>query len=181
MFQTDLIEKCRNNNRRAQLKLYRQYCDAMFCVAKRYMHNREDAEDAVQEAFIKVFQKLHQYREEVAFGAWLKRIVINHCLDRVRKEKERLLSVKDVFPEIVAEDTETEGWFVEDSVTQKMVVRTMEQLPENSRYVVMLFLVEGYDHEEISEILGITEVNSRTLLSRGKKKLREMLREYREA
>lgn len=175
MFQTDLIEKCRDNNRRAQLKLYRQYCDAMFCVAKRYLNSREDAEDAVQESFVKAFQKLYQYKEEVTFGAWLKRIVINHCLDRVKAEKERLLSIEDVFPE-VAEEEEKE-WLVADSVTPGMVVRAIEQLPEGSRYVVMLFLMEGYDHEEISEILGITEVNSRTLLFRGKKKLREMLKE----
>ncbi|MBC9796589.1 RNA polymerase sigma factor [Sinomicrobium weinanense] len=177
MLQTDLVEKCKNNDRRAQLKLYRQYCDAMFCVARRYLHNREDAEDVVQEAFIKAFRKLHQYRQEIAFGAWLKRIVINNCLDRIKREKERLLSVEDVFPEISGE--ETEGWMVENSLSPKMIAGAMEQLPEGSRYVTMLFLVEGYDHEEISEILGITEVNSRTLLFRGKKKLRELLKAYR--
>ncbi|UGU17138.1 sigma-70 family RNA polymerase sigma factor [Sinomicrobium kalidii] len=178
MFQTDLIEKCKNNDHKAQLKLYRQYCDAMFCVAKRYLDNREDAEDAVQEAFIKAFQKLDQYKREVTFGAWLKRIVINHCLDNIKRKKERWLSVEDVLHE-VAEEGPSE-WLVEDSVTQQTVIRAMERLPESSRHVVMLFLVEGYDHEEISEILGITEVNSRTLLFRAKKKLREMLEEYKQ-
>lgn len=177
MFQTELIEKCRNNDRRAQLKLYRQYCSAMFCVARRYLASREDAEDAVQESFIKVFKNLHQYREEVAFGAWLKRIVINHCLDRVKKEKEKLLALEDKYLNAVVE--ENGNWQVEDSVTPKMVVRAIEQLPESSRYVVMLFLLEGYDHEEIAQIMGITEVNSRTLLFRGKQKLREILREYK--
>ncbi|MGS2763958.1 RNA polymerase sigma factor [Sinomicrobium sp. M5D2P9] len=179
MFQTDLIEKCRNNDRKAQLKLYRQYCDAMFCVAKRYLANREDAEDAVQESFIKVFKKLHQYREEVAFGAWLKRIVINHCLDRIKTEREKLLSLDEGYIDIAEE--ENGDWLVKDNVTSKMVIYAIERLPESCRYVVMLFLLEGYDHEEIAQILGITEVNSRTLLFRGKKRLREILGAYKPA
>ncbi|SFW75225.1 RNA polymerase sigma-70 factor, ECF subfamily [Sinomicrobium oceani] len=173
MFQTDLIEKCRNNDRKAQWVLYRKYCDAMFCVAKRYLPNREDAEDAVQESFIRVFRKLHQYREEVAFGAWLKRIVINYCLDKIKLEKEKLLSLDEIYPQPVEDDPG--GWMVDDHVRPKMVIRAMEQLPDSCRYVVMLFLLEGYDHEEIAQIMGITEVNSRTLLFRGKKKLKELL------
>jgi len=81
MFHIDVVEKCKANNRKAQMQLYKQYCEGMFCVAMRYVQNADDAEDVIQEAFIKAFQKLHQFKGEVTFGAWLKRIVINKSID----------------------------------------------------------------------------------------------------
>ena len=80
MFQIDIIEKCKQHNRKAQLQLYNQYCDGMYVVANRFVKNSMEAEDIVQEAFIKAFIKLHQYKGEVTFGAWLKRIVINKSI-----------------------------------------------------------------------------------------------------
>ena len=76
-FTADIIEQCKNNNRKAQLELYQRYCEGMYAIAMRFLKHSAEAEDAVQEAFIKAFSKLHQYQGEVAFGAWLKRIVVN--------------------------------------------------------------------------------------------------------
>ena len=86
MLEIDLIEKCKNNDRKSQMRLYDMYCDAMFCIAMRYVKSTDDAQDVMQEAFIKAFQKLNQFKAEVTFGAWLKRIVINKCLDFLKSK-----------------------------------------------------------------------------------------------
>ncbi|GFZ78281.1 ECF RNA polymerase sigma factor SigW [Aquaticitalea lipolytica] len=173
MFQTDIIEKCKQHNRKAQLQLYNQYCDGMFMVANRFVKNSMEAEDIVQEAFIKAFSKLHQYSGEVTFGAWLKRIVINKSIDVLKSKKEQLLDLDEVHLKVV--DATNDDWLVDDLITLDEVKEAIEKLPDKYKYVVMLYLIEGYDHQEISQILNITEVASRTHLSRGKTKLQELL------
>jgi len=174
MFQSDLIEKCRLNNRIAQLQLYNQYCDGMYAVAMRFVNNTMEAEDIVQEAFIKAFTKLHQYKAEVSFGAWLKRIVINKSIDLLKSKKQHMLELDEVHLKVVDSNNENE-WLIDDMITLEDVKAAIEKLPEKYQYVVMLYLIEGYDHQEISEILNITEVASRTQLSRGKAQLKELL------
>lgn len=174
MFQVDIIEKCKQNNRKAQLQLYNQYCNGMYIVAKRFLHDDADAEDVVQEAFIKAFSKLHQYKAEVTFGAWLKRIVINKSIDFLKSKRQQLVALDEVHLKVV--DTEIDDkWLVDDAITLNDVRRAIKQLPETYQYVVMLYLIEGYDHQEISEILNISEVASRTQLCRGKAKLQQLL------
>ena len=173
MFQTDIIEKCKQHNRKAQLQLYNQYCDGMFMVANRFVKNSMEAEDIVQEAFIKAFSKLHQYSGEVTFGAWLKRIVINKSIDVLKSKKQQLLDLDEVHLKVV--DATNDDWLVDDLITLDEVKEAIEKLPDKYKYVVMLYLIEGYDHQEISQILNITEVASRTNLSRGKTKLQEVL------
>lgn len=173
MFQIDIIEKCKQHNRKAQLQLYNQYCDGMYVVANRFVKNSMEAEDIVQEAFIKAFIKLHQYKGEVTFGAWLKRIVINKSIDVLKSKKQHLLDLEEVHLNVV--DTADDDWLVDDLITIDEVKNAIEQLPEKYKYVVMLYLIEGYDHQEIAQILDITEVASRTHLSRGKAKLQEQL------
>ena len=173
MFQVDIIEKCRQNDRKAQLKLYNQYCNGMLIVAQRFVKNTMEAEDVVQESFIKAFTKLEQYKAEVTFGAWLKRIVINKSIDLLKSKKQRLVDLEDVQLKAVDED---DDWSVDNSLTIDDVKLAIQQLPEKYKYVVMLYLIEGYDHQEISEILKISEVASRTQLSRGKGKLKELLK-----
>ncbi|MBU3821369.1 RNA polymerase sigma factor [Flavobacteriaceae bacterium XHP0103] len=174
MFQVDIIEKCKQNNRQAQLQLYNQYCNGMYIVAKRFLKDDADAEDVVQEAFIKAFTKLHQYKAEVTFGAWLKRIVINKSIDFLKSKKQEKVSLEEVHLKVVDAPID-DKWLVEDNITINDVKKAIEELPETYQYVVMLYLIEGYDHQEISEILNITEVASRTQLSRGKVKLQELL------
>lgn len=175
MFQVRLIERCIQNDRKAQLKLYNQYCDGMFVVANRFMKNTHDAEDVMQEAFIKAFQKLHQYKAEVTFGAWLKRIVINKSIDKLKSDKEYLVSIEEVQLSVADDD----DWMVDDGVTLNEIKGAIEQLPDKYKYVVMLYLMEGYDHAEISEILQISETASRTQLMRGKQRLKELLKHRR--
>lgn len=172
MFQVDIIEKCRQNDRKAQLKLYNQYCNGMLIVAQRFVKNTMEAEDVVQESFIKAFAKLEQYKAEVTFGAWLKRIVINKSIDVLKSNKQRLVDLEEVQLTVVDED---DDWSVDTVLTIDEVKVAIQQLPEKYKYAVMLYLIEGYDHQEISEILNISEVASRTQLSRGKTKLKELL------
>ena len=174
MFQVDIIEQCKQNNRKAQLQLYNQYCDGMYIVAKRFLKDAADAEDVVQEAFIKAFSKLHQYKAEVTFGAWLKRIVVNKSIDFLKSKKQRLVELDEVHLKVVDADTD-DKWLVEDAITLPDVKKAINMLPDKYQFVVMLYLIEGYDHQEISEILNISEVASRTQLSRGKAKLQDLL------
>ncbi|GGK24751.1 ECF RNA polymerase sigma factor SigW [Yeosuana aromativorans] len=174
MFQVDIIEQCKQNNRKAQLQLYNQYCDGMYIVAKRFLKDAHDAEDVVQEAFIKAFTKLHQYKAEVTFGAWLKRIVVNKSVDFLKSKKQRLVDLEEVHLKVIDTDDD-DKWLVDDAVTIDDVKKAIEKLPDKYQYVLMLYLIEGYDHQEISEILNISEIASRTQLSRGKVKLQELL------
>ncbi|WP_242093051.1 RNA polymerase sigma factor [Aestuariivivens sediminicola] len=174
MFQVDIIKKCKQNNRKAQLQLYNQYCDGMYIVAMRFLKNSNDAEDVVQEAFIKAFTKLDQYKAEVTFGAWLKRIVVNKCIDFLKAQKQRLIDLDEVHLKVV-DTSNDDKWLVDDTTTLNDVKTAINKLPDKYRYVVMLYLIEGYDHQEISEILKISEVSSRTQLSRGRSKLKELL------
>jgi len=169
-----LIQDCRANNRRAQLKLYNKYCDGMFIVAHRFLRDSFEAEDAMQEAFIKAFLKLHQYEGEVTFGAWLKRIVINKCIDKLKSKKMELIALNEQLLEVV--EDEDSSWHIDDGIGIDTVVKAIEKLPEKYKYPLMLFLIEGYDHQEISEILNISGVASRTLVHRGKKKLQDELK-----
>lgn len=175
MFQTEIIEKCKQNNRLAQMQLYNQYCNGMYIVANRFVKNTAEAEDVVQEAFIKAFSKLHQYKAEVTFGAWLKRIVINKSIDFLKSKKQHLVALEDVHLKVV--DTPNDDkWLVDDAITISEVKSAINTLSDKYKYVVMLYLIEGYDHQEISEILNISQVASRTQLSRGKQKLQDLLK-----
>ena len=147
----------------------------MLIVALRFVKDTMEAEDIVQEAFIKAFSKLEQYKAEVTFGAWLKRIVINSCIDVLKSKRQRLLELEEHHLNVVDTDYEND-WLVDDEITIEDVKTAIEGLPEKYRIVVMLYLIEGYDHQEISEILGISEVASRTQLSRGKQKLKNELK-----
>ncbi|MCK5814531.1 MAG: RNA polymerase sigma factor, partial [Flavobacteriaceae bacterium] len=95
MYHTEIIELCKNRNRKAQLKLYNQYCDAMYHVAFRFMKNSADAEDAMQEAWIKAFKKIDSFKGEVTFGAWLKKIVIHTSIDMLKSVKLKFSDVDE--------------------------------------------------------------------------------------
>lgn len=175
MLTTDIIEKCKRNDRKAQLQLYNKYCEGMYHVAFRFLKNAFEAEEAMHEGFINAFSKLHQFTGEVTFGAWLKRIVINKSLDMIKAKKAILIPLNE---EVITKvDDRDEGWQVEDGVTAATIKQTITNLPDKYGYPLTLFLIEGYDHQEISEILEITEVASRTLVHRGKKKLQELLKQ----
>ncbi|MEO9479208.1 MAG: RNA polymerase sigma factor [Maribacter dokdonensis] len=173
MFQSNVVEKCKANDRAAQLQLYRKYCDGMFVIANRFVKNADDAEDVLQESFIKAFQKIHQYKGEVTFGAWLKRIVVNKSIDFLKSKKDKV-SIDEQDMQVVAED---DNWNVSAVISIDEVRLAIDQLQEKYKYVVLMFLVEGYDHQEIAEVLNISSSACRTRLSRGKNQLKELLKE----
>ena len=172
MFQIDVVERCKANDRKAQLDLYKQYCDGMYSVAMRFLKNPDDAEDVLQESFIKAFQKIHQFKGDVTFGAWLKRIVINKSIDFLKFKKEKTVQLNEGHIRVV----ENEDWTVKDGIILEEIKEAIEKLPEKYRYVVMMYLVEGYDHSEISLVLNLTETTCRTRLLRGKGHLKAALK-----
>jgi len=176
VFKNTLIEDCKKGKRKAQLKLYSQYCDAMLCIAMRYLKQKDLAEDATQEAFIKAFKHLDSFSGEVTFGAWLKRIVINQCIDYCRQLKYHD-NLDDIALKVAEEDESS--WEVEDHISKNDILKSIEQLPEKYATILKLYLMEGYDHEEIAEILNIKANNSRIQIHRGKKLLKNKLKSVR--
>lgn len=177
MFTNKLIEDCKKGKRKAQLKLYRNYCDAMLCIARRYLKQQNLAEDAVQEAFIKAFKHIETYNGEITFGAWLKRIVINQSIDHYRQQKHHE-NIDNVMFDI--SEAQDDSWQVKAHISSKDVQNCIEKLPERYATVLKLFLIEGYDHEEIGEILSVKANNSRILLHRGKNLLKNQLNQFKD-
>ncbi len=170
----DLIEACKRGDQKAQFELYRLYNRAMYNTTLRIVRDPDDAEDVMQEAFLKAFLKLRTYRGEVSFGAWLKRIVVNKSLDFLRLKKEWIQLEEAGEPE---DELEEAPETLEVAYTADTVKRAIHALPEGYRVVLSLILLEGYDHEEVSEILQITNATSRTQYHRAKKKLIGLLKE----
>jgi RNA polymerase sigma factor (sigma-70 family) len=167
----ELIERCRLGDREAHYRLYKLYSKAMFNVGYRITGNEEDAEDVLQEAFVSAFKNLHHYRGDASFGAWLKRIVINKAINVLKKHKWEMMPENKEID--VAAEEEPQEYFSELSVDR---VRTaIQQLPDGYRSVLSLYLLEGYDHQEIGEIMGISESTSKSQLNRAKNKLKELL------
>jgi RNA polymerase sigma factor (sigma-70 family) len=169
-----LIEASIAGDNRARKQLYDNYSRAMFNICYRMMNNREDAEDMLQEAFVLAFSKLHTFRFDSTFGAWLKRIVINTCINAVNKRKIDLMLTDDLyhFRHVPDEPEEQELPLTPDDVR-----KAMQQLPDGGRIIFSLYLLEGYDHVEIAEILGITESTSKSQFMRAKRRVYEILKE----
>ena len=167
----DLIARCRAGDRAAHYRIYTLYSRSMYNVAYRITGNGEDAEDVLQEAFISAFKNLHNYRGDATFGAWLKRIVVNKSINVLKKRKHESLPGDGDWE---VPDEEPAGEYRE-GLTVERVKKAIEELPDGYRSVLSLYLLEGYDHQEIAEILGITESTSKSQLNRAKGKLREKL------
>ena len=169
----DLLDRCLNGDQRAQFEIYRLYYKSMYNSSLRIVNVPEEAEDSMQESFLTAFRNLSTYSGEVSFGAWLKKIVINRSLDTLRKKKVIFEELHAELP--VAYEQEPEP----DSVTVEEVKSAINSLSDGYRTILSLILLEGYDHEEVSEILGIKNVTSRTQFSRARQRLREILTENR--
>lgn len=143
----------------------------MYNVAYRIAHDEDEAQDVLQEGFISAFGNLKHYRGDATFGAWLKRIVVNKAINSVKKKR------MDRFPEEgqleIPEESEDE--FRDFPFTVETVRKAIDRLPDGYRMVLSLYLLEGYDHGEIAEILGISESTSKSQFNRSKRKLRELL------
>lgn len=171
------IEKCRKGDRKAQFEIYRLYYKAMYNTCLRIVSQPAEAEDIMQEAFLSAFSKVATFKGEVSFGAWLKRIVINKSIDALRQQKFRFEEIPPDEPgetqeyavELMPDDTEP----VENVV--KRIKDAITELPQGYQVVLSLALIEGYDHEEIAQILSISESTSRSQLMRAKRKLAEII------
>ena len=159
-------------DRAAQYELYQLYSRAMFNTACRITGNEMDAEDVLQESFVSAFKNLKSYKGTAAFGSWLKRIVVNNSINIVKKRRLQFEEMEEHHEEIHEQEEQNELAYDVDSVKE-----SIDQLPEGYRMVLSLYLIEGYDHKEISQILEITESTSKSQLNRSKKKLRAILKE----
>lgn len=166
----DLIERCKQGNRDAQFEVYRLYSRAMYNTVLRMVQNTHDAEDLLQSVFVEVFTKLDTFRYESSIGAWIKRIAINKCINFMK-------SRRLVFQELMAQHEAPEETPVDEQprYTVERINHAIGELPEGYRVVFTLYAIEGYDHEEIGQILNITEATSKSQYSRAKAKLRTLL------
>ena len=166
----EIIERCRQGDRDAHYELYKLYARSMYNIGYRIVHSEEEAEDVLQEAFISAFHSLEHYRGDASFGSWLKRIVVNKAINVLKRRKTERLPEDEKFD--VADEIWTEEEF---PFTADQVRTAIGRLPDGYRAVLSLYLLEGYDHSEIAEILGISESTSKSQFNRSKKKLREIL------
>lgn len=167
-----LIQKCKLNNYSAQLEVYNAYKNMMFGAAVRILKSREEAEDVVQDCFIKGFQKMYQLNEDANLGAWLKRIVVNKSLDIVRNNK-KIIWVEETL--ILETEIEHED-VIEDDISIEFIKNCINKLKEKYSIILTLYLIEDYNHREIGELLNIKESTVRNQYKRGKEKLLQLIK-----
>lgn len=165
-----IIERCQKGERKAFQELYTLYAKAMFNISLRILNNTPEAEEVLQDAFLKAFNNIGKYDATYAFGAWLKRMVINASVDVLRKRKVMLVSLQDAQ---YAQEEDTH----EDEITYDVgaIKKAMAQLPDGYRTILSLYAFEDHTHKEIAELLGISEGTSKSQYNRAKKKLIELI------
>lgn len=168
---TNLLKRCKSSDKNAQLEIYNGYYKAMYNTAHRILKDPFETEDIMQEAFLTAFTKLHTYKGEVTFGAWLKRIVINKSLTQLKKNNR----YQEVKMEVIPADEIEDEIINYKGLNPKIVLDTLQNLKENYRIVLTLNLIEGFDYDEIAQILNYTNENVRTTISRAKKKLKQVI------
>jgi RNA polymerase sigma factor (sigma-70 family) len=171
----ELVERCKRGDPQSFQQLYRQYSKAMYNTSLRIVNNSADAEDVLQESFLDAFRSLHDFHYRSTFGAWLKKIVINKSINILRKRRNDFVDMESTELQAVTDD-EPEN---EEEMQYKVeeVKRMMTRLPDGYRTVLSLYLLEGYDHEEISQILNISHNTVRTQYVRAKQKLLTIIKQ----
>ena len=171
--ESDLINGCIEGNRRMQEELYRRFSPRMYAVCLRYATSSEEAEDILQEGFIKIFKKLDSYRGEGSFEGWIRRIFVNTAIEHFRRR--RYLQ-----PVTEKEENTVEGKYLSvlDNLAEKDILELIRQLSPGYRTVFNMYVVEGYTHKEIGDMLGISEGTSKSQLSRAKVILQDMVKKY---
>jgi len=169
-----LVERCLKGDSRAQYELYEKYAKAMFNTCLRIVGQTDEAEDVLQETFVKAFNNLHTYNASATFGAWLKRIAVNTAINHVKRRKINFLSIENqsISENEIEELPQNEA---EIDFEIQRVKKAIKQLPDGFRAVFSLYLLEGYDHSEIAEILEISVSTSKSQYSRAKRKLVQIL------
>lgn len=169
-----LLKLCNKGNQRAQLEIYNRYYKAMYNTAKRIIKDSYMAEDVMQESFLTAFSKLDTLNDLNVFGSWLKRIVVNNSIATYHKiNKEHTVALDDVIYKV---EDDSIGKEAATGENVSYILNTINAMRPNYSLGLTLHLIEGYDYEEISEIMNISYANSRTLISRAKESLRKKLR-----
>ena len=171
MTEEAILQGCLQNNATSQRELYSRYSPKMLAVCYRFAHNREDAEDMLQEGFIKVFSQIHTFRSQGAFEGWIRRIVVHTCINHLKKNKRFNESVDIIHANSIQVREES----VPSIVQAKQIVECIRLLPMGYRTVLNLYAIEGYTHKEIAEMLDIEESTSRSQYTRAKQMLEEVL------
>ncbi|WP_034042261.1 RNA polymerase sigma factor [Wocania ichthyoenteri] len=167
-----LIENCRINDTKAQGELYKLFSSKLFSVCLKYSRNYAEAEDNLQDAFLTIFDKIEQYKSKGSFEGWLKRITINTVLQRYRNEK-----VFDIINENVADEVELE--IDEDNVSLDYLLKIIQELPDRYRLVFNLYVLDGYSHKEIADMLSINIGTSKSNLARARQALKETIENHK--
>ncbi len=167
----ELIEGCKEGRRNAQFELYQLYAKATYNTLLRMVRQPQDAEDLLQSTFIEVFTKIDTFRYESTIGAWIKRIAINKAINFLKTRRTLIVPLDQ--QEDRAEEPEEDN---HTSLTVTRINEALRELPDGYRTVFTLYAIEGYDHEEIGDILGITEATSKSQYSRARARLRELLK-----
>ncbi|MDC6386952.1 RNA polymerase sigma factor [Flagellimonas taeanensis] len=171
-----LLQSCMQGKQSAQMEIYNRYYKAMYNTAYRIVKDSAEAEDVMQESFLSAFTKMHTFKGDVTFGAWLKRIVINNSIYQYKKQqKNRTADLDDVMYKVEDNDGVASDQNGYTELKAQKVMETMKSLKDNYRVSLTLHLIEGYDYEEISEIMNISYANCRTMISRAKESLRNKL------
>ncbi|MCP4975490.1 MAG: sigma-70 family RNA polymerase sigma factor [Maribacter sp.] len=166
----DLVEKCKSGHPGSQYKLYSLYVDAMYNIGMRMLGNKEDTEDIVQDSFIDAFKNLSRFKYQSSFGAWLKRIVINKSINHLKTKRIPVVPMESHEYHLTEEVDEHV-----DVMDISKVKKGIAQLPTGYKQIINLYLIEGYDHIEIGEILDISTSTSKSQYHRAKKKLVELI------
>ena len=169
----NIIEGCINGEKEAQFQFYKLYAKAMYNICYRITNNASDAEDALQEAFISAFKNMNQFEGRSSVGSWLKKIVVRQALRYVQKSRIEWQELQSEHL-YVSEDENGDTDYVKDI---SRIRSALQQLPDGYRIIFSLYLLEGYDHGEIAQILNISESTSKSQYNRAKKKIKEILKE----
>lgn len=169
-----ILRGCRNGESKAQAQLYNMYKSTLFAVCRRYASNEQEAEDWLQDGFVRIFLDLYQYKPTGSLKAWMRKVTVNVCLKHIRRKKKLFpvlnledFSGKEVMPVKPEEDP------------KEALVPVLQQLPEGYRAVINLAVIEEYSHKEIGEKLGISESTSRSQLTRAKRFMRQLIEKKR--
>ena len=175
----DLVDRCRHGDQRAQMEIYDRYYKAMYNTAYRITGHSAEAEDIMQEAFLSAFTKIESFKENSTFGAWLKRIVVNESITAYKKiAKLGEVSYNDELKNEVDDDGVALNEEDKNNQKVRLILNKIKNLKENYRLGLTLHLIEGYDYEEICEIMNISYANCRTMISRAKESLRKKLQDH---
>jgi len=171
MTEEAILQGCLHNHPVAQRELYNRFSPKMLAVCYRFAHNREDAEDMLQESFIKVFSQIHTFQNKGAFEGWIRRIIVHTCINHLKKNKRFIESVDIINASAIQVREES----IPSIVQAKQIVECIRLLPIGYRTVLNLYAIEGYSHKEIAEMLDIEESTSRSQYTRAKQMLEEIL------